>query len=70
MRKRIARERQPGISLLKRWERYYLGTKRRREDRILFRSLNMAVKAAQMPGGIDVTLYDVGRMIALWVWAP
>jgi len=56
--------------LLERWERYYLGTKRRREDRILFRSLNMAVKAAQMPGGIDVTLYDVGRMIALWVWAP
>ena len=70
MRKRIARERQPGISLLKRWERYYLVAGRRREDRILFRSLNMAVKAAQMPGGIDVTLYDVGRMIALWVWAP
>ena len=55
--------------LLKRWERYYLGSHHRREDSVLFRSLNMAVQAAQLPGGIDVTLYDIGRTIALWVSA-
>jgi hypothetical protein len=29
----------------------------------------MATQAAQMPGGIDTTLYDLGRMIGLWVSA-
>jgi hypothetical protein len=55
--------------LLQRWKRYYLGKRIRREDRTLFRSLNMAMQAAQLPGGIDVTLYDLGRIIALWVSA-
>lgn len=55
--------------LLRRWRRYFLGGRRYAEDRALFRSLNMAAQAAQMPGGIDVTLYDLGRLIALWVSA-
>ena len=55
--------------LLQRWKRYYLGKRMRREDRTLFRSLNMAMQTPQLPGGIDVTLYDLGRIIALWVSA-
>ena len=49
--------------------RYYLGKRKYPEDRALFRSLNMAAQAAQLPAGIDVTLYDLGRQIALWVSA-
>jgi hypothetical protein len=57
-------------SLLRRWERHYLGKRARWHDRVLFRSLNMAYQAAQMPApGIDVTIYDLGRLIALWVSA-
>jgi hypothetical protein len=55
--------------LLRRWKRYYLGSRKHPEDRALFRSLNMAAHAAQLPAGIDVTLYDLGRLIALWVSA-
>jgi hypothetical protein len=55
--------------LLRRWKRYYLGKRKYPEDRALFRSLNMAAHAAQLPAGIDVTLYDLGRLIALWVSA-
>lgn len=47
--------------LAKPWECYYLDTGLRRDDRVLFRSLNMAVRASQLPGGIDVTLYDLGK---------
>ena len=39
-----------------------------REDRALFRSLNVAA-GGEVAGGIDVTLYDLGRLIALWVSA-
>ncbi len=53
-------------SLLLRWERTYLGKRQRWVDRALFRSLNMAMQAAQLP---DVTLYDLGRSAALWVSA-
>jgi len=56
-------------ALLRRWKRYYLGKSRRWQDRALFRSLNMAAQAAQLPAGVDATLYDLGRMIALWVSA-
>jgi len=55
--------------LVKRWERHYLGFRRSRQDRALFRSLNMAVQASELPGGIDVTIYDLGRILALWVSA-
>ncbi len=51
------------------WRRYYLGKRRVWKDSALFRSLNMAANAAQMPGGMDTTLYDLGRSASLWVSA-
>jgi len=57
-------------ALLERWEHRF--TRRqaiKTEDRALFRSLNMANQAAQMPAAMDATLYDVGRSLALWVSA-
>jgi hypothetical protein len=56
-------------ALLSRWKRYYLGNRSRWQDHALFRSLNMATQAAQLPAGSDTTTYDLGRMIALWVSA-
>lgn len=35
----------------------------------LFRSLNMALRASRMPAGRDISEYDVGASIALWVSA-
>lgn len=51
------------------WKRHYLGKRKTWSDRALFRSLNMATNAAQLPGGIDTTLYDLGRITGLWVSA-
>ncbi|MGH6841014.1 MAG: hypothetical protein ACREDV_02830, partial [Methylocella sp.] len=56
-------------ALILRWKRHFLGTRQRWQDRALFRSLNMATQAAQLPAGVDTTLYDLGRMSALWVSA-
>jgi hypothetical protein len=56
-------------ALLQRWKRHYLGNRQRWQDRALFRSLNMANQAAKLPASIDTTLYDLGRMAALWVSA-
>jgi hypothetical protein len=56
-------------ALLARWKRHFLGKRQRWEDRALFRSLNMAAQAAQLPAGMDSTIYDVGRIVALWVAA-
>lgn len=56
-------------ALLVRWKRHYLGTRQTWQDRALFRSLNMAAQAAQLPAGMDTTLYDLGRIAALWVSA-
>jgi hypothetical protein len=56
-------------ALLIRWQRHYLGKRRRWQDRALFRSLNMAAQAAQLPAGVDATVYDLGRIAALWVSA-
>lgn len=39
------------------------------EDLRLFRSLDMARAAARAPGGVDASVYDVGRVIAAWVSA-
>lgn len=55
--------------LLKRWREYYTTTDPVWSERALFRSLNMAFRAAEMPAGIEMTFYDVGRSIALWVSA-
>ena len=56
-------------ALLKRWKRHFLGNRQRWKDRALFRSLNMAAQASQIPAGVGATLYDVGRQVALWVSA-
>jgi hypothetical protein len=56
-------------ALLARWKRHYLGQRQRWQDRALFRSLNMACQAAQLPAGKGPTLYDLGRIAALWVSA-
>jgi hypothetical protein len=56
-------------ALLVRWKRHHLGKRQRWQDRALFRSLNMAAQAAQLPAGVDATIYDVGRIVALWVSA-
>lgn len=55
--------------MLGRWKSHYLGRRQRWRDRALFRSLNMANQAAKLPAGIDPTIYDLGRIIALWVSA-
>jgi hypothetical protein len=56
-------------ALLARRRERYGGRRPVWSDRALFRSLNMANQAAQIPAGMDTTFYDVGRMIALWVSA-
>jgi hypothetical protein len=55
--------------LLKRWAHRYSTEKPHWKDRALFRSLNMANAAANLRGHADVTHYDLGRLIALWVSA-
>ena len=56
-------------ALLERWEKYFAQRAETWENRALFRSLNMAFRAGQMPAGKDLTIYDVGRAVALWVSA-
>lgn len=55
--------------LLKHWERRYFKPKPSHADIALFRSLNMANMACQTPGVVDTTMYDIGRIVALWVSA-
>lgn len=55
--------------LLQRWESRYFKPKPSHADIALFRSLNMATVACQTPGVVDTTMYDVGRIVALWVSA-
>ena len=56
-------------ALLLAWKRHYLSKRQNWRDRALFRSLNMAFQAAQIPAGVGTRLYDLGRMVALWVSA-
>jgi hypothetical protein len=56
-------------ALLCRWQKRYAAPMPDSRDRALFRSLNMANQAALTPAGSDITFYDVGRSIALWVSA-
>ncbi|MFT4279537.1 MAG: hypothetical protein QM576_24590 [Rhodopseudomonas sp.] len=55
--------------LLQRWEHRYFKPKPSHTDIALFRSLNMATVACQTPGVVDTTMYDIGRIVALWVSA-
>ncbi|PCJ69264.1 MAG: hypothetical protein COA62_11595 [Rhodobiaceae bacterium] len=56
-------------TLLDRWQTRFLHNNPQWEDLALFRSLNMANQACLMPAGPEMTTYDVGRSIALWVSA-
>jgi hypothetical protein len=56
-------------ALMTRWRRRYLSRHPRWQERALFRSLNMANQAALLPAASEVTFYDVGRSLALWVSA-
>jgi hypothetical protein len=55
--------------LMKRWQRCYRAETPEHDDVALFRSLNMANSAALMPAGVEVTMYDIGRQVSLWVSA-
>ncbi len=55
--------------LLSRWEFCFSTHAPAPEDVRLFRSLNMAFAASQMPASTDVTEYDLGRSVAIWVSA-
>jgi hypothetical protein len=55
--------------LLGRWQRCYRAEAPEHDDVALFRSLNMANFAALMPAGVEVTMYDIGRQVSLWVSA-
>lgn len=55
--------------LLKRWVRRYASDKPYWKDRALFRSLNMANAASNLPVHAEMTQYDLGRLVALWVSA-
>ena len=49
------------------WEQCFI---RRSDDwnaKALFRSLNMAYHATLLPGGTETGIYDVGRLLTLWV---
>lgn len=56
-------------ALLERWVARFGSTPPSKKDTSLFRSLNMAHSAAMLPGNVEVTIYDLGRTIALWVSA-
>lgn len=55
--------------LMLRWSRFATSEKPDWRDRALFRSLNMAYHASLLPAGTEVTFYDVGRLVSLWVSA-
>jgi hypothetical protein len=55
--------------LLRRWAHRYSIATPHWKDQALFRSLNMAMAAANLPGHADITLFDLGRLVALWVSA-
>ncbi|SFP87534.1 hypothetical protein SAMN05216330_111107 [Bradyrhizobium sp. Ghvi] len=56
-------------ALMARWCIRYSTLKPEWADRALFRSLNMAMAASKMPAGADVTNFDLGRNLGLWVSA-
>jgi hypothetical protein len=56
-------------ALIARWERRFASPNPSWRSLALFRSLNMAHAAAQIPGSIGVTNHSLGRNIGLWVSA-
>jgi hypothetical protein len=56
-------------ALMCRWKKVFIEGKQAWPERALFRSLNMAYNASQLPSGAGTILFDVGRCIGLWVSA-
>jgi hypothetical protein len=56
-------------ALFEKWEVRFSGKQVAHPDIALFRALNMASAAALVPSGQEITYYDVGRQIALWISA-
>jgi hypothetical protein len=56
-------------ALLGEWTRRFGRARPSWRSRALFRSLNMAHAAAQVPGWVDLTSPSLGRSVALWVSA-
>ena len=56
-------------ALIAQWERRFANPNPPWRSLALFRSLNMAHSAAQIPGVIGVTNHSLGRNIGLWVSA-
>lgn len=56
-------------ALTRKWEDHYFVNHQDKAEARLFRSLNMAFRAGEMPSGMQVNAYDAGRLIALWVSA-
>jgi hypothetical protein len=56
-------------ALLQAWERRFSADTPAQEDIRLFRALNMAFAASTVPSGTEITYYDVGRQLSLWVSA-
>ena len=55
--------------LMSRWRNHYGRKSKKWPNTALFRSLNMAVSASKIPATVDVTLFDLGRTVGLWVSA-
>lgn len=55
--------------LLENWENTYRSRRPEWPQKALFRALNMANQASQIPSSAEESLYDAGRNIALWVSA-
>jgi hypothetical protein len=56
-------------SLLGEWTRRFITRKDGWRGIALFRSLNMAYAASQLPSGPDMTHYALGRSVGLWISA-
>jgi hypothetical protein len=56
-------------ALLERWPLRYQSERASWENTALFRSLNMANFASLLPSTAQVTNYDIGRSVSLWVSA-
>ena len=56
-------------ALLERWASRYRRANPTWADIALFRSLNIANQACQIPSSADATIFDFGRIISLWVSA-
>lgn len=54
-------------ALLERWSARYVTANPTWENTALFRSLNIANQAFQIPSSVDTTIYDFGRIISMWV---